>query len=301
MESNARATVSVAIPVYNGESFLAEALASVAAQSAPPDETLVFDNASTDRTRDIAGGVLSPDAIRTSSVNQGAVGNFNRAVRESSGEYFAWLAADDRFSARFLERTAEALARNPQASACLPAIQFIDPDGRPKGQQRDADLASDDAGIRLRSFLRRPRWTESYCLYRREALLASPLFTDAWGADVLLTWWFMLRGPLMFLDEPLYEYRIYPVKVAAEVEAGLNPARPAQQWRMTRLWRDLRRATYAPDVDAQVAALARRELLLALADRHWVKHLAWDGWMFLQTVPGLAWTERLWPLRRESP
>jgi glycosyltransferase involved in cell wall biosynthesis len=293
-------TVSVAIPVYNGEKYLAEALASVQAQTVQPTERLVFDNCSTDGTREIAAASFGPDAVRTTERNVGAVANFNRAVHESTGTFFAWLAADDRLSPTFVERARAALEAHPEAPACLPAIQFIDPAGAPGGLQTDLALGSADPVERLRSFLRRPRWTESYCLYRREALLGSPMFRDAWGADVLLTWWFLLRGPLLVLDEPLYEYRLYPVKSAVETAEGLNPHAAVQQWRMTRLWLELRRSTYDAGVDRRVARAARRELRTALFTRHWLKHVVWDGWLQAQALPGLGWTRHLKPPRRSA-
>ena len=80
--------------------------------------------------------------------------------------------------------------------------------------QRDPELSSADPRTRLRSYLRRPRWTEVYCLYRRDVLLESPRFRDDYGADVLLIWWFLLRKPLAVVDEELLEYRLYPVKTA---------------------------------------------------------------------------------------
>ena len=130
---------------------------------------------------------MLPGAVRTAESNLGAVANFNRAVEEASGEYFAWLAADDMLAPAFLERALPALEAAPTAPACLTAIRFVDVDGRPQGEQRDPELSSADARVRLRSLLRRPRWTEVYSLYRRSALLASPRFRDAWGADVILT------------------------------------------------------------------------------------------------------------------
>ena len=75
--------MSVAIPVYNGERFLAEAIDSVRAQTMAPTETLVFDNASTDASGEIAVAALGPGAVRRSPSNRGAVWNFNRAVAES--------------------------------------------------------------------------------------------------------------------------------------------------------------------------------------------------------------------------
>jgi hypothetical protein len=67
---------------------------------------------------------------------------------------------------------------------------------------------------------------------------------------------------------------------------------------MTRLWLALRRATFEPGVQRRVGKLARRELLTAIADRHWAKHLVWDGWMFAQSLPGFRWTGRLKAPRR---
>jgi glycosyltransferase involved in cell wall biosynthesis len=276
-------SVSVVVPVYNGERYLAEALQSVLAQTSPPAEVLVFDNASTDKTVEIAARHVPADAIRRSAVNSGAAVNFNRAVRESSGEYVLWLAADDRLLPEHLERCLQALVDRPGAPACLPGIRFIDVDGRPTRHHTDPDLAAEDPRRRLRSFLRRHRWTESYCLYRRDALLASPMFTTEYATDVLLTWWFVLRGPLVVVSEPLFEYREYPTKTVEETARGLDPHAPEQHWRKCRLWRRLWQESSSGDVEAGVARVARQELLLCLVHRHWMKHLAEDLWVFLMS------------------
>ncbi len=268
-------TVSVAIPVYNGEDYLAEALTSVASQTRPPDEILVFDNASTDRSRAIAAEHLPETSLRPSSANVGAVVNFNRAVRECTGEYFAWLAADDRLAPKFVELTSAALHAS-EASVCLPAIQYIDPKGEKLSIQTGHDLASPDVRKRLRSYLRRPRWTEVYGLYRRSSLLESPMFRDEFGADVLLTWWFLLREPLLVLDEPLVEYRRYPEKSADATVESLNPNALRRRWLMTSLWVNLWREAAGQGVERSVMRLARRELVRALFHRHWIHHIAWD-------------------------
>lgn len=271
--------MSIAIPVYNGEGYLGEAIGSVEEQTRPPDELLVFDNSSTDATYDIARARVGEAQVRRSETNLGAVGNFNRAVEGATGEYFAWLGADDRLAPGFVERSLEALRAHPEAAACLPAIQFIDPDGARLGVQRDPELASSDVRTRLRSFLNRPRWTEVYCLYRRDVLLTSPMFQPEYGADVLLTWWFLLRGPLVVIDEPLVEYRTYPVKSADATAESLNPTATRRRWLMTHLWRSLWRQAGAPGVDRRVTRTARRELLRCLWHRQWLKHVAWDFYL----------------------
>ena len=273
------ATVSIAIPVYNGQDHLGEAMDSVADQTRSPEELLVFDNCSTDDTFDIAVARVGEDHVRRSDTNLGAVPNFNRAVEGATGEYFAWLGADDRLAPGFVERSLGALRAHPDAAACLPAIQFIDPEGLPLGVQRDPELASTDVRTRLRSFLNRPRWTEVYCLYRREVLLTSPMFQREYGADVLLTWWFLLRAPLVVLDEPLVEYRTYPVKTADATAESLNPTTPRRRWLMITLWRSLWRGAGCVGVDRRVTRTARRELVRCLWHRQWIKHIAWDFYL----------------------
>jgi len=270
---NTDRSISVAIPVYNGERYLAEALGSALGQTLRPSETLVFDNCSTDTTRQVAESLLPAGDVRVSTANLGAVANFNRAVQESRGTYFAWLAADDRLAPEFLESCLRALEQAPEASACLPGIRFIDPEGRPQEVRDDPLLADPRPAVRLRAFLRRPRWTEAYCLYRRDALLASPMLRDEYGTDVLLTWWFLLRGPLAVVTDPLLEYRLYPQKTVAEMAATLNPDARHVHWRKVRIWRGLWQATGAPDVPARTRWAARRELLGGLCHRDWVGHV----------------------------
>ncbi len=272
-------TVSIAIPVYNGEDYLAEAIGSVERQTRAPEEFLVFDNCSTDRTWEIAAAQVGESNVRRSETNVGAVANFNRAVASASGEYFAWLGADDRLAPRFVERAVEALRAQPEAAACLTAIQFIDPEGHRLGVQRDPELSSTDARTRLRSFLNRPRWTEVYSLYRRDVLLASPMFQPEYGADVLLTWWFLLRAPVVVLDEPLVEYRTYPVKSADATAESLTPSPTRRRWLMTHLWRSLWRQAGGPGVEPDVTRTARRELVRCLWHRQWFKHIAWDFYL----------------------
>ena len=265
-QSDVASRVSVAIPVYNGAKHLKEAIESVHKQTVQPFELRVYDNASTDQTVQIASDVLPSGAVIVAPTNVGAAQNFNSSVRGATGEYFMWLAADDRIRPEFIETCVRELRAHPEAPACLTGIQFTDSLGSPTRVQTDESLASSDPRARLRSFLRRRRWTETYSLYRRESLLESPLFTTEYGADVMLTWWFLLRGPLAVTSEVLLEYREYPLKsVAATIattSASLSADAQRTHWRKRHLWVRLREMTFAPEVSPDVARTARRELLL---------------------------------------
>lgn len=257
--------VTIAIPVFNGADHVEGAITSALAQTVPV-EVRVFDNASTDDTAKLAESLLSPDAVATAPENLGAVENFNRAARETTGEFFAWLAHDDRLRPEYVETCLAAFAAVPDAPACLTGVQFTDPAGSPTRVHVDLNLAASDAQTRLRSYLRRRRWTEAYALYRRDWLDRSPLFSAEQGADVLLTWWFLLRSPLAVVAEPLLEYREYPLtsvdQSTAKTAAAIDPGAGRVHWHKARMWRRLRAMTREPDVDPAVARVARRELLL---------------------------------------
>lgn len=269
--------MSVAMPMFNGEDYVVDAVRSVLAQTKPADEVLVFDNCSTDRTVELAAALLGPDAIRTSATNVGATENFNRAARGATGTYFAWLAAGDRLQPTFVERCVETLSRYPDRPACLTGIQFIAASGEALGVQTDTDLADPCPKVRLRSFLRRRRWTEAYCLYRRASLVGSPLLEDTYAPDVLLTWWFLLRAPLAVVTEPLLVYRMPDARRSAEeVALALNPDQRRKRWKKPRLWHGLWRMAGDEGVASEVRDVARRELVLALMHKDWIRHLIGD-------------------------
>ena len=96
--------VSVIVPAYNAESFLPETLASVEAQTYDDWEVVVADDASTDRTAELAESRRGPFHMVRSEVNEGPAGARNRALGVASGELIAFLDADDLLLPTYLER-----------------------------------------------------------------------------------------------------------------------------------------------------------------------------------------------------
>ena len=86
--------ISCIVPVYNGESFLAEALESVFAQTHPPMEIIVVDDGSTDGTRAVAASF--GDRVRYEyQQNAGPASARNAGLDLARGELVAFLDADD--------------------------------------------------------------------------------------------------------------------------------------------------------------------------------------------------------------
>jgi len=87
--------VSILIPAYNKEKWIAETIRSVLAQTWEPKEIIVVDDGSTDRTVDIARQ-FDPKLVRVvMQSNEGASSARNKALSLSSGSYIQWLDADD--------------------------------------------------------------------------------------------------------------------------------------------------------------------------------------------------------------
>ena len=90
--------VSIGLPVYNGDNYLAETLDSILAQTFTDFELIISDNGSTDRTEAICRRYAAQDHrvryVRNPS-NLGAARNYKRAFELARGEYFKWNGHDD--------------------------------------------------------------------------------------------------------------------------------------------------------------------------------------------------------------
>jgi len=94
-----RPTVSVIVPVFNGERFLAEALRSVLDQTLPPDEIIVVDDGSTDGSAALAAQFAAqfPGVRVLQQPNRGVGAALNLGIRHARGDLLAFLDADDRW------------------------------------------------------------------------------------------------------------------------------------------------------------------------------------------------------------
>jgi len=136
-------TVSIGLPVYNGEKFIREVLDSLLAQTFTGFELVISDNASTDGTEAICREYAARDPrIRyvRQSVNRGPAANFQFVFDEAVGEYFMWAACDDPRSPDFLEVNFKFLSENPEYVASTSPNRF---DDRSQGRQKLVDFALD--------------------------------------------------------------------------------------------------------------------------------------------------------------
>jgi glycosyltransferase involved in cell wall biosynthesis len=87
-----RPLVSILIPAYNAERWIADTIRSALAQTWEPKEIIVVDDGSQDRTFTIAQQFASKDVAVVTQRNQGAAAARNKALALSQGDYIQWLA-----------------------------------------------------------------------------------------------------------------------------------------------------------------------------------------------------------------
>ncbi len=119
--------VSVIIPAYNAAPFIRRAVESALAQTWPHKEILVINDGSTDDT----GSILKhyEQVVRIFDQRNGGLSNArNRGIKESNGEYIAFLDADDYWKPKKLERQVEILKNNPDIGFCSTCAIVEDPE-----------------------------------------------------------------------------------------------------------------------------------------------------------------------------
>jgi glycosyltransferase involved in cell wall biosynthesis len=130
-------TVSILIPCYNSESYLAEAIESALGQTWPNCEIIVVDDGSTDDSLGVAQGYEGQGVRVIDQSNQGAPAARNRALEVATGEYIQYLDADDLLHPRKIEAQVSALQGcGGRTLAVCSTVYFQN--GQPPGKGRRA-------------------------------------------------------------------------------------------------------------------------------------------------------------------
>jgi glycosyltransferase involved in cell wall biosynthesis len=128
--------ISVIIPVYNGEIYLAKTIESVLAQTYTPFEVILIDDGSTDSSGAIARSFV-PQIRYYAQANAGLGSALNKGIELAEGRYFAFLDHDDLWVEHKLTRQMHAFAHNPGLDAVFSHIeQFYSPDLDPEVRKK---------------------------------------------------------------------------------------------------------------------------------------------------------------------
>jgi glycosyltransferase involved in cell wall biosynthesis len=204
--------ISVVIPVYNGERYLALALNSILQQTFTDFELIAIDDGSSDSTPQILQRYASADprVVVVVGPRRGLIQVLNQGIRMARGQFLARMDADDIALSRRFERQIQYLNDHPECVAVGCAAHIIDKDGKVKGKI-DIDTSHeviDRNYLMMGSAFGIPHPT---AMIRREAIIQANGYREQFRAaeDVDLFLRLAERGRLANLPEELLLYRAH--------------------------------------------------------------------------------------------
>ncbi|HTD40649.1 MAG TPA: glycosyltransferase family A protein [Mucilaginibacter sp.] len=133
--------ISIIIPVYNSEQYLAETISSALAQTWPNKEVIIVDDGSTDGSLAVAESFAS-DAVKVfSQGNKGASVARNKGLQEAKGKYIQFLDADDLLMPDKIEKQIGQLKGSIDTLSICPVVHFYYTDNLSNLKPNDNELS----------------------------------------------------------------------------------------------------------------------------------------------------------------
>ena len=194
--------ISVVIPAFNAARYLREAIASVLAQGWPELEVLVVDNASTDDTAVIARS-SGPPVQCLWSTPQGQPPTTNAGIRAATGDWLAFLDADDLWPAGKLVRQVREFEEHPELEAVF-------------GHAVNFSGATSIAGAHVARSM--PATVPGTLLVRRDAFDRVGYFDETFTLGSVMDWYLRAREAgicMRILPEVLLYRRVHEDNLGA--------------------------------------------------------------------------------------
>lgn len=216
-EGTDRVMISVGMPVYNGEDYIASSIQSILDQTYSDFELIISDNASSDGTEAICREFATKDSrIRyyRNAENLGAARNYNRLVDLARARYFRWSNADDLLHPTLHERCLEVLESNSAAVLSYGKTVIINEIGEETGNYEDnLNITDGMASDRFAKFFEQVGLTNAiYGLMRTDAVRRTSIFGDGSlpAADIGFMAELILIGQFVEIPERLFYRRMHP-------------------------------------------------------------------------------------------
>jgi len=227
-------TITVAIPVFNAEKYLSQAIKSVLNQSFRDFELIITDDGSTDRSLEIANSFTDDRIIIISEgLNRGISYRLNQQIDMARGKYFCRMDADDIMFPDRLKRQVEFLEAHPDIDILGTQAVIIDESNHPVGIRRPvlpagvADCFKSVAFIHP-TVMGKTSWFRQFG-YTDELIGVED--ADLWIRSFGHTQYGIIREPLLFYRDPLkfnmktYRFRIQQLARMYEANAKYCPDR----------------------------------------------------------------------------
>ncbi|RYD24095.1 MAG: glycosyltransferase [Verrucomicrobiaceae bacterium] len=211
--------ISIIMPVWNGERYLAEAVRSILGQTFRDFEFIILDDGSTDRTPEILAEFAAQDSrIRIIPLeHEGIVTALNRGVAESRAAWIARMDADDISHPERLARQWAAVGKKPRAVLCHTHTNII---GDPAYITRAGRFIRSHALIALRLCFQCPI-IHPTVMFRKDVFLECGGYRqEERHAEDFALWGRMIaRGPVVGVPEPSLDFRVHGASISKQQAA----------------------------------------------------------------------------------
>ncbi len=200
--------LTIGLPVYNGEKYVAESIEALLGQSFTDFELIISDNASTDGTGEISRRYEKEDSrVRyfRQPQNIGLSPNHNFVAEQARGELFKWASNDDLYARDLLERCVDALDKHPDVVLAHSWTARVDASGTvTKAFEYPLNTSSAWAPERFRSLLFVSGGDDDYGVMRTEVLRRTAMQESYHHADRTIIAELSLYGRFYQVPDWLY-------------------------------------------------------------------------------------------------
>ncbi len=247
-QEDASVRVSVCLPTYNGERFVAEAVGSVLTQELQDFELLVVDDHSTDSTLEVVSSFSDPRmSVHPNGERLGIPGNWNRCLALARGEFICLFHQDDVMLPENLVRKVHVLNSDPTVGLVHSAAEIIVEDSAPTSPADWIENAPEDFMVDGRRYFRKLLF-QGNCICaptvvaRSQPLLRLGGFDEDLGFTPDYEMWMKVcaESRVAFLSQPLIRYRWHGTNASHAyrfergVEEYLTAARRALEYYLER-------------------------------------------------------------------
>ncbi len=205
-------TISVVMPVFNGEKYLREAIESILNQTYSNFEFLIINDGSTDESEKIIRSYIDPRIVYLQNDrNRGLVYTLNFGINAAKGEYIARMDADDISEPTRFERQIEVFTNDPEIGLCGTWAKII-------GSIKRLHVEINHEKIRCKLIFKN-QFIHSSIMFNREQFLSKSLIykKENYPAEDYALWIdSSYKIKMVNIPEYLIKYRVHASQISSD-------------------------------------------------------------------------------------
>ena len=269
------ADVSVVIPCYNGQQFIGQTIESVLAQTDPPREIFVIDDGSTDDSVSVIERFTSSsgpsNTVKVTLIRQTNAGESrarNVGIEHATGQYIAFLDADDLWLPEKIARQLEAFEKFPEAVGIYSRVFNFEQD-LDDHKREETESTKDNPSVE--DLINYHYVSPSAAMVRRDILKKHGVHFDEavqHSEDMLFFADVRLAGAIRLLDEPLTAKRIHSAQQTKDRWHTIYSLESRVGWSRRR------ETVLGKELFERLDAMLGKQMVDTLEDRFWRREIA---------------------------